>query len=39
VKPVLLVRDDQVNGLVAKGKLTEKTTMIVLNAPIKTVGH
>src|SRR5581483_1842628 len=38
VKPVLLGRDDQINSLVAKGKLTMKDAHIVLNAPILTVG-
>jgi hypothetical protein len=38
VKPVLLGRDDQINALVAKGKLTMKDAHIVLNAPILTVG-
>ncbi len=38
VKPVLLGRDDQINTLVSKGKLTVKDAGIVLNAPILTVG-
>ena len=38
VKPVLLYRDDQIDGLAAKGKLTEKDAHIVLNAPILKVG-
>jgi hypothetical protein len=38
VKPVLLGRDDQINTLAAKGKLTIKNAHIVLNAPILTVG-
>jgi hypothetical protein len=38
VTPVLLGRDDQINSLAAKGKLTIKTPGIVLNAPILTVG-
>jgi hypothetical protein len=38
VKPVLLGRDDQINSLQKKGKLTLKTTKIVLNAPILKVG-
>ena len=38
VKPVLLGRDDQINALAAKGKLTVKDAHIVLNAPILTVG-
>ena len=38
VTPVLLGRDDQINALAAKGKLTVKDAHIVLNAPILTVG-
>jgi hypothetical protein len=38
VKPVLLGQDDQINSLVAKGKLTMKDAHIVLNAPILKVG-
>ena len=38
VKPVLLVKDDQIDSLAKKGKLTEKDAHIVLNAPILTVG-
>lgn len=38
VKPVLLGRDDQINALAAKGKLTIKDAHIVLNAPILKVG-
>lgn len=38
VKPVLLGRDDQINALAAKGKLTMKDAHVVLNAPILTVG-
>jgi hypothetical protein len=38
VKPVLLVRDDQINGLAKKGELTVKDAHIVLNAPITKVG-
>jgi hypothetical protein len=38
-KPVLLGRDDQINSLAKKGKLTLKTTKIVLNAPILKVGR
>jgi hypothetical protein len=38
VKPVLLGRDDQINGLAKKGKLTVKDAKIVLNAPILSVG-
>ncbi len=37
VKPVLLGRDDQINSLATKGKLTVKDAHIVLNAPILTV--
>jgi hypothetical protein len=38
VTPVLLGRDDQINSLASKGKLTVKDAHIVLNAPILTVG-
>ena len=38
VTPVLLGRDDQINGFAANGKLTIKNAGIVLNAPILTVG-
>jgi len=38
VKPVLLVRDDQIDALQKAGKLTEKDAHIVLNAPITKVG-
>ncbi len=38
VKPVLLSRDDQINTLASKGKLTIKDAHIVLNAPILKVG-
>jgi hypothetical protein len=38
VTPVLLGRDDQINSLAAKGKLTVTDAHIVLNAPILTVG-
>jgi hypothetical protein len=38
VKPVLLGKDDQIDGLAKKGKLTEKDAHIVLNAPILHVG-
>lgn len=34
VKPVLLVRDDQIKALAAKGKLTLRKTSVILNAPI-----
>jgi hypothetical protein len=36
--PVLLVRDDQINGLAKKGMLVETDAGIVLNAPILKVG-
>jgi hypothetical protein len=38
VKPVLLVRDDQINGLAKQGKLTVTDAHVVLNAPITSVG-
>jgi len=38
VKPVLLGRDDQIDSLASRGKLTVKDAHIVLNAPILTVG-
>ena len=38
VKPVLLGRDDQINALVKKGKLTMKDAHIVINGPILTAG-
>jgi hypothetical protein len=38
VKPTLLVKDDQIDELAKKGKLTEKDAHVVLNAPILTVG-
>jgi hypothetical protein len=38
VKPVLLVRDDQINGLAKQGKLTVKDAHMVINAPITNVG-
>jgi hypothetical protein len=38
VKPVLLGKDDQIDALAKKGKLTEKDAHIVLNAPILKVG-
>jgi hypothetical protein len=38
VTPVLLVKDDQIKGLVKSGKLTLRDPKIVLNAPILTVG-
>jgi hypothetical protein len=37
VKPVLLVRDDQIKGLAAKHKLTVRDAHIVLNTPIVKV--
>jgi hypothetical protein len=38
IKPVLLVRDDQINALAKAHKLTVKDAGIVLNAPIIKVG-
>ena len=38
VKPVLLFRDDQINGLAKKGELTVRNTHVILNAPITKVG-
>jgi hypothetical protein len=38
VKPVLLVRDDQIDGLAKKGQLTVTDAHVVLNAPITKVG-
>lgn len=38
VKPVLLVKDDQIKALAKSGKLTIKDAHIVLNAPITKVG-
>ncbi|HEU5215988.1 MAG TPA: hypothetical protein VFU30_10650 [Gaiellaceae bacterium] len=38
VKPVVIGQDDQIHALEKKGKLTEKDTHIVLNAPILRVG-
>jgi hypothetical protein len=38
VKPVLIGKDDQIDALEKKGKLTEKDAHIVLNAPILKVG-
>jgi hypothetical protein len=38
VKPILLVKDDQIKALVKSGKLTLRDPKIVLNAPILTVG-
>ena len=38
VTPVLLVKDDQINGLAKQGKLTVKDVHAVINAPITNVG-
>ena len=38
VTPVLLVRDDQINGLAKQGKLTVTDAHVVINAPITNVG-
>jgi hypothetical protein len=38
VKPVLLIRDDQINGLAKQGKLTVRDAHAVINAPITNVG-
>jgi hypothetical protein len=38
VKPVLLVKDDQIDSLEKAGKLTVRDTHIVLNAPITKIG-
>jgi hypothetical protein len=38
VKPVLLVKDDQIKELASKGELTLRDAHIVLNAPIIKVG-
>jgi hypothetical protein len=38
VKPVLLVKDDQITALAKKGELTIRDPHIVLNAPITSVG-
>jgi hypothetical protein len=38
VKPVLLVKDDQIKSLAKSNKLTLKDAHIVLNAPITKVG-
>jgi hypothetical protein len=38
VKPVLLVKDDQIKALAAKHELTIRDAHIVLNAPIVKVG-
>jgi hypothetical protein len=37
-KPVLLVKDDQIDALAKSGKLTERDAHIVFNAPITHVG-
>lgn len=38
VKPVLLIRDDQIKSLAKAGKLTIRDAHIVLNAPITKTG-
>ena len=38
VKPVLLVKDDQITALAKQGRLTIRNPHIVLNAPITNVG-
>ena len=38
VAPVLLVKDDQINGLAKQGKLTVTDVHVVINAPITNVG-
>jgi hypothetical protein len=38
VKPVLLVRDDQIDKLAKEGKLTMTDAHVVINAPITSVG-
>ena len=38
VKPVLLVKDDQITGLAKQGKLSLRDAHAVLNAPIVKVG-
>ncbi len=38
VKPVLLVKDDQIDALAKKGQLTVKNVHVILNAPITSVG-
>ena len=38
VKPVLLVKDDQIKALAAKHELTVRDAHVVLNAPIVKVG-
>jgi hypothetical protein len=38
VTPVLLVKDDQIKELAAKGQLTVTPTRVVLNCPIVAVG-
>ena len=38
VKPVLLVRDDQIGALARKGELTVRDAHVVLNAPITKIG-
>jgi len=39
VKPVLLVKDDQIKALAAKGDLTVEPTPVVLNCPIVNVSQ
>jgi len=38
VKPVLLVKDDQIDALAKQGKLTVTDVHVVINAPITNVG-
>jgi len=38
VKPVLLVKDDQIDSLAKQGKLTVTDPHVVINAPITNVG-
>jgi hypothetical protein len=38
VKPVLLVKDDQITALAKSKKLTLRDAHVVLNAPITRVG-
>ena len=38
VKPVLLVKDDQIDGLAKQGRLTVTDAHVVINAPITNVG-
>jgi len=39
VTPVLLVKDDQIESLAKKGKLTMHDAGVVLNAPMVSVGR